>query len=807
MGRRWKVGLIAAVLATFGWGFLELGSPDATSAEQPRRTATTLRHDQARNEGVAIAPESRAMTTPPREFDTARDLFSFAAPLNADALTSALPAPTREIHYVRLNQAMITGKQSPFWQSGGRGIVVVPLAGGETLAVAIDRSEMLGSRRFVSEGRILGRPASRAVFAYTDGHLHATIHDPELGNFALRSATEEFSQFYQTDEALFPACGLRIKPSAVQRAAAVAASRRAASPISPGAAASGQGPHTAAAEADRVEVHVLIAYTRAVLPTMSGSARTAALQSAFDAEIARVNAMFVTSNISARVRLVGLAETSYPGEATSPSMAVQDEALTALQADGDGKMDELHALRDAVGADLVCLVLNRLGESAGLGFLLGDPADPVNGAFAFSVVQYGILAGGTTLAHEFGHNFGCDHDRDAAAVEPPAFPYSYGYKFRASNGVLYRDVMAYPPGLQLHYFGNPAIAAPPPAPSGSPGGVPRGQTGECDTAMTIEQTAFAASSYRLQQVAPANAGTLVNVATRAFVGTGDQVLIGGFVVGGAQPKQILIRASGPALRAFGVTDALADPAIQVYSGSSAIAVNDNWSAQIPRAGTIHGTSAEIAAAFATTRAFNFVDGSADAALLLTLNPGLYTAVVGGAGGATGSGLIEAYEVDRTGGKIVNLSTRGYADRGREMFGGFVIQGEPGSTKRVLIRVLGPSLARPPFNVNTVLDDPLMELRDARGALLIANDDWSADSFREGGMNDDFRPTVEYYNERQISATGFAPGNRREPCILVDLVPGNYTVVVRPFELRHADPLRDQPAIPGVGIIEVYEINP
>ena len=90
--------------------------------------------------------------------------------------------------------------------------------------------------------------------------------------------------------------------------------------------------------------------------------------------------------------------------------------------------------------------------------------------------------------------------------------------------------------------------------------------------------------------------------------------------------------------------------------------------------------------------------------------------------------------------------------------------------------------------------------------MIKNDDWSTDA--EGGVSTeiDYKPVVVSHGEKQIFATGHAPTNRREPCVLVDLPPGNYTVIVRPFEVRSADPLRDQPAVAGVGVVEVYEID-
>jgi hypothetical protein len=135
-----------------------------------------------------------------------------------------------------------------------------------------------------------------------------------------------------------------------------------------------------------------------------------------------------------------------------------------------------------------------------------------------------------------------------------------------------------------------------------------------------------------------------------------------------------------------------------------------------------------------------------------------------------------------------------------MFGGFVVSGAAGSTKRILVRVLGPSLAK--LGVSGPLDDPFMEIRSATGELLIKNDDWSTGAASTAGERDDFKPNVTFYNEKQIAATGLAPGNRREPCLMLDLPPGSYTVLVKPFEL-----LPEQPAAPGVGLVEVYEINP
>jgi hypothetical protein len=730
-------------------------------------------------------------------------LFSFAEPAEALALNHAMPAPTQRIRYVRLNREIFAGKDSPFWQPAGAGRVLMPLPEGGEITVVIDESEMLGADRYTSRGRIEGRPLSQAIFAYNQGFLHVSVDDPALGSFALRAVTEEYSQYYAIDRGLVPGCGGERRPVFAADAMARALSQRARS--SPGAV-SDATPATAAAEnPQRAEVHVMMVYTQAVLPTLTGAARTNAVQSAFDGAIAKVNVAFATSEITARLKLVRIFQTNYSrdGAASGSFPSLQDDALDDLYKTDDGVMDDIHAARDQAGADMVCLTLNRADTlSSGLSFLLDEPGDLRNAMFSFSVVQYSNITGTNVVPHEFGHVFGCAHDRPNARSGPGAYSYSYGYSFVAANNQRYHDIMAYPPGQELSYFSNPRITAPAPAPANSPGGIAAGQPGESDTALTIEQNVFEVSTYRLQTQAAPNPGALINVATLAYSGTDSQVLIGGLVIEGTQPKRVLLRGAGPALQRFGVSGALVDPVLRLFSGSTELATNNNWEVQNG------ATAAEVRLAVDGVGAFPFAPGSADAALLVTLAPGPYTVWLQGAGGTTGFGLVEGYDVDRNANRIVNLSTRGYADHlGRPITGGFVVQGTPGTTKRILIRSIGPSLARPPFGMTGVMEDPCLEVRNSAGAVLIKNDDWSIGSRVVAGQADDFQPLVFSYSEEHISATGFAPGNRREPCVLVDLPPGAYTVIVKPFEVNDPlDPTRNQEAAPGLVVVEVYEIN-
>jgi cyclophilin family peptidyl-prolyl cis-trans isomerase len=252
---------------------------------------------------------------------------------------------------------------------------------------------------------------------------------------------------------------------------------------------------------------------------------------------------------------------------------------------------------------------------------------------------------------------------------------------------------------------------------------------------------------------------LANLSTRAQVGTGGDVLIGGFVVSGTSSKRILARGIGPSLVQFGVTNALMDPTLELHAQNGALLFsNDNWTTA-PNKQDISDTG-------------RAPGSSQEPAILTTLAPGKYTAIVRGSANTTGVALVEVYDQDSGPGSLLaNLSTRGEVGTGANvMIGGVIVTDD----KTVLVRALGPTLTQ--FGLANTLADPALELHNAQGTLIDSNDNWQTSP-----------------QKTQIQATGFAPPNAAEPALYVSLPTGNYTAIVRGVG----------PAPTGTALVEVY----
>ena len=205
------------------------------------------------------------------------------------------------------------------------------------------------------------------------------------------------------------------------------------------------------------------------------------------------------------------------------------------------------------------------------------------------------------------------------------------------------------------------------------------------------------------------AAQAINLSTRMRVQTGGNVGIGGFIITGNVPIRVLIRAIGPSLTQLsGVPDALADPRLDLQGPGPSGGFNDNWR---------DTQEAEIIATGIPP--FNDLES----AMLRTLNPGAYTAIVSGNGNTSGVALIEVYDLDHSSdSKLANISTRAFVDTGNNIvIAGFILGGQLGDD-RVVVRGIGPSLA----GVANALADPNLELRNSNGTLLVANNDWQDD---------------------------------------------------------------------------------
>lgn len=258
-------------------------------------------------------------------------------------------------------------------------------------------------------------------------------------------------------------------------------------------------------------------------------------------------------------------------------------------------------------------------------------------------------------------------------------------------------------------------------------------------------------------------GRLVQLSTRMQVNTGDNALIGGFIMRGTPAKRLMIRGIGPST---GLSGALADPVLELHDGSGTlVASNDNWGDAANKQDMIDTGIAPIS--------------PNEPAILATLvsspNNAFYTAIVRGANNTTGIGLVEVYDLDSgPGSTLLNISTRGLVNPDpNALIGGFFVGGT--ESKRILVRAIGPSLVA--AGVPNALANPILELHDGNGALLDSNDDWGSSP-----------------QQAEIQASGAAPTNPKESAVLQLLPAAPFTAIVRGVNNTS-----------GVGSVEIYQL--
>ncbi len=252
---------------------------------------------------------------------------------------------------------------------------------------------------------------------------------------------------------------------------------------------------------------------------------------------------------------------------------------------------------------------------------------------------------------------------------------------------------------------------------------------------------------------------LKNISTRGRIQTGDNVMIAGFIVTGSGSKTVLVRALGPTLSSLGVSGALQDPMLELHRPDGSVDLNDDWR---------QTQQAEIEA---TQLAPTF---NSESAILATLTPGSYTAVVRGKNSSSGVGLVEVYDLGPAAtSKMANVSTRSWIGTGENVLIGGLIVGGGSDSVPVLVRAIGPSLTG--LGVSDALQDTMLSLHDSNGSPT-NNDDW------------------QETQAAQISATGLAPTDPRESAIMATLPPGAYTAIVS-----------GKAGATGVALVEAYRL--
>ena len=390
----------------------------------------------------------------------------------------------------------------------------------------------------------------------------------------------------------------------------------------------------------------------------------------------------------------------------------------------------------------------------GTGASLGDGINSMQ----LSATIYGDKFGSSTLAVALIDATGSRTD-EVDVLFNTAFRFNaYRGIYAIFNGISYYDLHR----IALHELGHVLGLDHPDENGQTVDAIMNANVSELYT-LRADDVAGAVALYGAPADPPSRTGNgqILQISTRGRVGTGDDVLIGGFIIQGTAPKKVIVRAIGPSLGAVGVAGTLPNPKLELHDGTGAvIADSDDW--QETQEEEISETG------LAPTHAL-------EAAIVADLAPGNYTAIVSGSAGGSGVALVEVYDLEAESGELANISTRAKIGLGDDvLIGGFIIQG-PQSLKTV-IRAVGPSLGS--AGVAGAIPNPSLELYNSTGGLLQMNEDF--DQNRDAA-------TIRTY--------GLGLVNGSEAGLYFEGAPGSFTVI-----------MRGEDGTTGVGLVEIYGVN-
>ncbi|MCH7545162.1 MAG: hypothetical protein IID30_02010 [Planctomycetes bacterium] len=315
---------------------------------------------------------------------------------------------------------------------------------------------------FSLRGSIQGISGSSFQLVYHQGVVAADIRVPGKGEYQIRPTAPGAHEVWEIDNSRFPPC-------------ATGGPHQIFSP--PAEKALGQSSSDLVADGSKIDV--MIVYTTDARIVTGGTINTEA--EALLA-VSNTNTAFVNSLVNTQLLLVFLDEIVYPESGNA------NTDLSRLTSIGDGFLDSVHAIRDAVGADNVGLFVSSLFSLCGQAWVMRN-VSPAFQSSSFNVSRIGCAAGNLTYAHEVGHNLGCHHNRESTNSEG-AFPYSFGFW---DPGLSFRTVMGLSGGgPRIMQFSNPLVQV-----GGLPTGIPEGQVNSADNAKTINNTAFTMANFRL----------------------------------------------------------------------------------------------------------------------------------------------------------------------------------------------------------------------------------------------------------------------------------------------------------------------